>query len=209
MDIEECKESYKVLKRNKQVVANINKDFFLKFAETVLSELERLQNNEEILNGELARIGIETLGLEKGSSTDDIIEEIKKKDTEIIESKEVNRQLSLELETSKKETQQVLDDYQDLGKEKYKLECELEKKDKEIRSLKEKIYFKICKNCYQEFEAKRSDAIYCKECSRKVNNANWYSSLTPEQQEEKRRKSKEAMRRLRSKRKEEGEKYEY
>ena len=86
---------------------------------------------------------------------------------------------------------------------------ELEKKDKEIRSLKEKIHFKICKNCYQEFEAKRSDAIYCKECSRKVNNANWYSSLTPEQQEEKRRKSKEAMRRLRSKRKEEGEKYEY
>ena len=41
MDIEECKESYKVLKRNKQVVANIDKDFFLKFAETVLSELEK------------------------------------------------------------------------------------------------------------------------------------------------------------------------
>ena len=27
MDIEECKESYKVLKRNKQVVANIDKAF--------------------------------------------------------------------------------------------------------------------------------------------------------------------------------------
>ena len=47
MDIEECKESYKVLKRNKQVVANIDKDFFLKFAETVLSELEK---KEAIIN---------------------------------------------------------------------------------------------------------------------------------------------------------------
>ena len=42
-----------------------------------------------------------------------------------------------ELETSKKETQQVLDDYQDLGKEYYKLQCELEKKDAEIEYWKE------------------------------------------------------------------------
>ena len=37
-----------------------------------------------------------------------------------------------ELEISKKETQQVLDDYQDLGKEYHKLECELEKAEKVI-----------------------------------------------------------------------------
>lgn len=61
--------------------------------------------------------------------------QIKKKDTEIIEAKEANRQLTLVLETSKKETQQVLDDYQDLGKEKYKLECELEKKEAIINEM--------------------------------------------------------------------------
>lgn len=33
------------------------------------------------------------------------------------------------IKTQQEEIQQVLDDYQDLGKEKYKLECELEKKE--------------------------------------------------------------------------------
>ena len=41
MDIEECKETYEMLKKSKQFVANVDKDFFLKFAETVLSELEK------------------------------------------------------------------------------------------------------------------------------------------------------------------------
>lgn len=41
MDIEECKETYEMLKKGKQFVANVDKDFFLKFAETVLSELEK------------------------------------------------------------------------------------------------------------------------------------------------------------------------
>ena len=47
MDIEECKETYKMLKKGKQFVANVDKDFFLKFAETVLSELEK---KEAIIN---------------------------------------------------------------------------------------------------------------------------------------------------------------
>ena len=58
MNIEECKESYKVLKRNKQVVANIDKDFFLNYAETVLSELEKKDKEIEKLkkdNKELLR----------------------------------------------------------------------------------------------------------------------------------------------------------
>ena len=47
MDIEECKETYEMLKKGKQFVANVDKDFFLKFAETVLSELEK---KEAIIN---------------------------------------------------------------------------------------------------------------------------------------------------------------
>lgn len=39
-----------------------------------------LQTNYEILQGEMNRIGIDTLRLEAGNSTDDVIEEIKKKD---------------------------------------------------------------------------------------------------------------------------------
>ena len=40
-----------------------------------------------------------------------------------------------ELENSKKETQQVLSDYQELGKDYHHLECELEKKEKIIDEL--------------------------------------------------------------------------
>lgn len=40
-----------------------------------------------------------------------------------------------ELENSKKETQQVLNDYQELGKDYHHLECELEKKEKIIDEL--------------------------------------------------------------------------
>ena len=41
MDIEQCKDTYEMLKKGKQFIANIDKDFFLIFAETVLSELEK------------------------------------------------------------------------------------------------------------------------------------------------------------------------
>ena len=47
--------------------------------------------------------------------------------------------LKKELEESKKETQGIYDDYQDLGKEYYKLQCELEKKDKVIDEMAEYI----------------------------------------------------------------------
>lgn len=43
-------------------------------------EIDILKTNNEIMQGELDRIGIDTLKLEKGMSTDDVIEEIKKKD---------------------------------------------------------------------------------------------------------------------------------
>lgn len=41
VDIEEAKETYEMLKKYKELVANIDKDFFLNFAETVLNELEK------------------------------------------------------------------------------------------------------------------------------------------------------------------------
>ena len=41
MDIKQCKEIYEMLKKSKQFIANIDKDFFLSFAETVLAELEK------------------------------------------------------------------------------------------------------------------------------------------------------------------------
>ena len=41
MDIKQCKEIYEMLKKGKQFIANIDKDFFLSFAETVLAELEK------------------------------------------------------------------------------------------------------------------------------------------------------------------------
>jgi hypothetical protein len=47
-----------------------------------------VQTNYEILQGEMDRIGIDTLGLEKGSSTDDVIEEIKL----LLKEKENNRE---------------------------------------------------------------------------------------------------------------------
>ena len=43
-------------------------------------EIDILKTNNEIMQGELDRIGIDTLKLEKGMSTDDVIEEIKKKE---------------------------------------------------------------------------------------------------------------------------------
>lgn len=46
-------------------------------------EIDILKTNNEIMQGELDRIGIDTLKLEKGMSTDDVIEEIKKKDKTI------------------------------------------------------------------------------------------------------------------------------
>ena len=45
-----------------------------------------------------------------------------------------------ELETAQKETQQVLDDYQDLGKEYYQVCCELELADRVIHLMSKKIY---------------------------------------------------------------------
>lgn len=41
MNIEQCKETYEALKKGKEFVANIDKDFFLNFAETLFNELEK------------------------------------------------------------------------------------------------------------------------------------------------------------------------
>ena len=51
MDIEQCKEAYEMLKKSNQFVANIDKDFFLSFAETVLSELKK----KKVIINEMAK----------------------------------------------------------------------------------------------------------------------------------------------------------
>ena len=80
--------------------------------------LEKLQKREKIdlisLIRKFKKEGIETFAITK---------------LEIIET------ILAELENSKKETQQVLSDYQELGKDYYHLECELEKKEKIIDEL--------------------------------------------------------------------------
>lgn len=55
-------------------------DIVLNLIQTQQEEIERLKCNREILQGELDRIGTKALKLEAGSSTDDVIAEIEKKD---------------------------------------------------------------------------------------------------------------------------------
>ena len=56
MDIEQCKKTYEMLKKSKQFIANIDKDFFLNFAETVLSELEKKDEYIKMLTDEREHI---------------------------------------------------------------------------------------------------------------------------------------------------------
>lgn len=61
MKIEEAKEMYEALKRGKDYIANIDKDFFFRFAETVFKELEKQQREVEC----------EELSKEKGSDDEE------------------------------------------------------------------------------------------------------------------------------------------
>lgn len=78
MDIEEAKKYCKQIKDKD--LCKIGYVYGKEAIEKVLAELEIYETNNEILQGELDRIGIDTLKLEEGMSTDDVIEEIKKKD---------------------------------------------------------------------------------------------------------------------------------
>ena len=42
MDIQECKEHFEELKKNNFIIESIDKDFFFKFGEAILSELDKL-----------------------------------------------------------------------------------------------------------------------------------------------------------------------
>ena len=46
-NVEQCKTIYEGLKKNSFIVANIDKDFFLDFAETILNELDK---KDKIIN---------------------------------------------------------------------------------------------------------------------------------------------------------------
>lgn len=77
----------------------------------------------------------------------------------------------------------------------------IEKQEKEIDILKNHVHYKVCENCKNEFISKRSDAKYCKECAKTVNNKEWYKNLTDEQKEKRREQSRISMRNIRERRK--------
>lgn len=52
MNIEQCKETYEALKKGKDFIANIDKDFFLNFAELLFNELENKQDDINILQAQ-------------------------------------------------------------------------------------------------------------------------------------------------------------
>ena len=76
----------------------------------------------------------------------------------------------------------------------------IEEQQKEINRLKNHVHYKICENCRKEFISKRSDARYCKECAKTVNNKEWYRNLTEEQKRKRREQAKISMRKLRERR---------
>lgn len=77
----------------------------------------------------------------------------------------------------------------------------IQEQEKEIDCLKNHVHYKICKNCGEEFRAKRSDARFCKKCAITVNNKEWYKNLTDEQKAKRREQSKSSMRKIRERRK--------
>ena len=81
------------------------------------------------------------------------------------------------------------------------LEEENRELEKENIKLRGHVHFKNCENCGREFKCKRNDAKYCENCSKKVNNSNWYNSLTEKQKEERKEKSRLAMQKSRAKKK--------
>lgn len=74
---------------------------------------------------------------------------------------------------------------------------ELETYKKKVDILENKVHYKICESCNKEYRTKRSDTKYCRECAKKYN-SNWYSSLTEDKKQERREKSKLAMRKYRA-----------
>lgn len=74
-----------------------------------------------------------------------------------------------ELENSRKATTGIYDDYQDLGKEYYKIQCELEKKDALIDVMaewinKQDIDEEICKNNITQPELCNEYGTNCRQC---------------------------------------------
>lgn len=55
MNIEQCKETYEMLKKGKQFVANIDKDFFLNFEELLFNELKKKDDQIEYIKNEYGR----------------------------------------------------------------------------------------------------------------------------------------------------------
>ena len=101
MNEEELKEMYKGLKRNKKIIGSMDTDFFFEFAETVLNLLEKKDTLIDTMQSEFERLE------DLEDNTDMLKMELEKKDIDIIEAKEANRQLSIELQKKDRMTNEM------------------------------------------------------------------------------------------------------
>ena len=128
MDIEQCKKTYEMLKKCKQFIANIDKDFFLNFAETVLSELEkkdkRLNRQFKLLQKKDKKI--EELKADNSHQWEErckLTFELEKKDKEYEELTETSKELCKTVNLMKKVINEMAEhihlsgDYECLNKE--------------------------------------------------------------------------------------------
>lgn len=78
----------------------------------------------------------------------------------------------------------------------------IEKQQKEIYCLKNKVHISKCSICGKEFEHKRSNCKFCKDCSKKEYNHNYFKNMSEDKKRKRREYSKLYMRRIRGYKKE-------
>ena len=92
-------------------------------------------------------------------------------------------------------------DFGDFNYDSIKEVLELYKKlEKENNILKNHIKYKSCTICGKEYETKRSDSKYCKECAKEVNRR-WLANTSEEYKDKRREKTKLYMRKYRERKK--------
>lgn len=116
--------------------------------------------------------------IEKNERTADIIEKLNEKITYLVEEHKKDKKYIVELEKNVKE------------------------QEREIYCLKEHVHISKCKNCGKEFEHKRGDAIYCRECSLKNAAKKYHENLSEEERAIKRERHKLYMREYKKKKRE-------
>lgn len=161
---------------------------YTKAIENLIEEYKTLKRDFEYIDHEHDRLD---------KRNNELIEENKKmKNQNKLSAKEHERVLN-EIEEDYKKLKEQNEGLFELCHERFEKIAELLKENKE---LKEHIHFKVCENCKKEFQCKRSDTKYCKECASKTS-SRWYKNLTDEQKTKRREQAKLNMRKLRAKKK--------